>query len=50
MMREQSRRYKRFEKARQRIAEARAEARRREEERRINPPLFDLSEIGEVDR
>ncbi len=49
-MTEQTRRYKRFEKARQRIAEARAEARRREHERRINPPLFDLHEIEEDDR
>lgn len=49
-MREQTRRYKRFEKARQQIAEARAEARRREHERRINPPLFDLHEIEEGDR
>ncbi|WP_168627355.1 hypothetical protein [Cryobacterium sp. BB307] len=49
-MREQSRRYKRFEKARQRIAEARAQTRRREHERRINPPLFDLHEIEEDDR
>jgi hypothetical protein len=49
-MREQSRRYKRFEKARQRIAEAREQARRREHERRVNPPLFDLPEIEEGDR
>lgn len=49
-MREQTRRYKRFEKARQQIAEARAEARRREHEHRINPPLFDLHEIEEGDR
>jgi len=50
MMREQSRRYKRFAKARQQIAEARAQARRREHEHRINPPLFDLPEIEDDDR
>lgn len=49
-MTEQKRRYKRFEKARQRIAEARAQARRIEEERRTNPPLFDLRDIEEGDR
>jgi len=49
-MTEHTHRYKRFEKARQRIAEARAQARRREEERRINPPLFDLRDIEEGDR
>lgn len=43
-------RYRRFEKARQRIAEARAEARRREHERRINPALFDLRDIEEDNR
>lgn len=41
---------RRFAKARQRIARARAEARRREQERRVNPPLFDLPEIEEGDR
>ena len=49
-MTEQKHRYKRFEKARQRIAEARAEARRREHEHQVNPPLFDLHEIQEGDR
>ncbi|WP_157524137.1 hypothetical protein [Microbacterium sp. CH1] len=49
-MTEQTRLYKRFERARQQIAEARAEARRREHERRVNPPLFDLHEIEEDDR
>jgi hypothetical protein len=49
-MTEQARRYKRFEKARQRVAEARDQARRREEEQRINPPLFDLRDIEEGDR
>lgn len=39
-----------FSKARQQIAEARAQARRREHERRINPPLLDLHEIEEYDR
>lgn len=39
-----------FSKARQRIAEARDKARRREHERRISPPLFDLPEIEEGDR
>lgn len=50
MMREHTRRYKRFENARQQIAEARARARRREYERRISPPLFDLPEIEEGNR
>lgn len=49
-MTEQPHRYKRFEKARQRIAEAREQARRRDEEQRVNPPLFDLREIEEGDR
>lgn len=49
-MTEQTRRSRRFEKARQRVAEARDQARRSDEERRINPPLFDLPEIEEGDR
>lgn len=43
-------RYRRFEKARQRVAEARDQARRIAEERRTNPPLFDLRDIEEDDR
>lgn len=49
-MNEASHRYKRFEKARQRVADARDQARRRDEEQRINPPLFDLRDIEEGDR
>lgn len=40
---------KRFAKARQRIARERQEAREREHERRLSPPLFDLTEIQEGD-
>ncbi len=49
-MTEQTRRSRRFEKARQRVADARDQARRREEEQRTNPPLFDLRDIEEGDR
>ncbi|MCT9000794.1 hypothetical protein [Microbacterium memoriense] len=49
-MTEQPHRYKRFEKARQQVAEAREQVRRADEERRTNPPLFDLRDIDEGDR
>lgn len=49
-MTESTRDYRRFERARQQIADARETARRREQEARLHPPLFDLPEIEEGDR